>query len=1300
MALNDNVTETELLAEAARLRDEMIRAGIAAHVADDFIALHVTQARAFAGSYGMDPVALLRRRVLERGMPGELETPFHPSLYQYAGERSNMSESVRAKLAEARRLAEAGTDNEAVRQQTGWYRGMDGKWRYEIPDKPGAIKIPPVGSFVDGKNIKSNSFYPVSDFYRSGDVTIGDIRKRINAYIKDYEKRINTAIRQSTKERANSELHHAKKALTKLKDFSDNEQITGMDRDGHKLNGKPFILCDIYNNNELYEAYPELKYIEVHFDFLADTHGGEFDGSQIKININRDVKLQPRSLIHEIQHAIQKKEGFAKGGNLSMFNDQVQQEWASLLADYKKLKDGEAGELLRQWDRPVSHNVRITQEYKQEMDDLSARLEKEHPVIFVFYLRMLEQMSEYKGADRHVRLYERLAGEIEARDAASRAGMTDEQRVAQPPDLRDDAIVLFGDSEQFALRTKPEPKQTRTAYKLFRVRADKPGKLFPLFVGANEEISMGVWLDAEIGPDAGNGKVKSRLGPLAMRPGWHAGDIPVATHIGDKANPDAGAPSFRPENQVWAEVEVADDVDWQNEANSRARLRNDGTPVANTAHITDRIPEDGMYRYKTNPNMTGNWIISGAMKVNRILSDEEVARINEESGTADLPRQSAFDAAKFGFMPDDAIVVFGGEQVAAFSSASAQALADTQAFKNWFRDSKVVDVSGEPLVVYHGTNVEFDAFDKRKILSNTGRGDLGIGFYFSSIKSGILDSGADWYGDIIGSYYIKLENPFIISENDIELGKSLMRLDPDIRTKNGEKIADRLSDGYQILLRDIRSGTLTQLLQKHGFDGVIAGTEYLVFEPNQIKSIHNRGAFDPNDPRILYQSAYHGSPHHFDKFTLDQIGSGQGAQTFGWGLYFAGERAVAEYYRKALTRTGVYTIDGKAVQLDSLHWTDQAAILMLSRPAEYGRTLETWKDNGVDKDDIAAVRQKANEYKGRVAYNEHAGQLYKVDIPENDELLDWDKSLGEQSKQVREALKKIEGDFLPYDYLELHKDEPGGRFYSLLASNAGSPEAASKYLNSLGVKGIRYLDGISRDQGEGSSNFVILDDMSIDILEMYYQGRALPGEVSSFLGEVHLSQEQALIRLFEGSDLSTIAHESAHIFLDDLMRVVADNGQQAQTLHDGRIAAGADPVFALSLHDRHMEGLAQAQEDLRILREFANEQRHNLPARPDGNEWPSLPPEGPLTGEQWRTLHEVTATAFENYLMKGEAPNSLLEGVFVRIKNWLRIIYDNSLACGINPSPEVAEVFDRMLTTDAAIHTDSGEDDDDGSPCP
>lgn len=191
------------------------------------------------------------------------------------------------------------------------------------------------------------------------------------------------------------------------------------------------------------------------------------------------------------------------------------------------------------------------------------------------------------------------------------------------------------------------PKETVKAYKLFRVDQKQPGKLFPLFVDANTPVEKDKWVEAKVGEMTGN-KVKSKIGPLAYRPGWHAGDLPVATHIGEKSDNSLTAPDRRPKNQVWAEVEMPNDVDWQSEANRRGTNKQ-GKLIPVKAHITDQIPLGGHYRYKTNPNMTGNWLIGGAMKVNRVLPDEEVQKINKKAKVSDLPRSEPIKLKDYGF---------------------------------------------------------------------------------------------------------------------------------------------------------------------------------------------------------------------------------------------------------------------------------------------------------------------------------------------------------------------------------------------------------------------------------------------------------------------------------------------------------------------------------------------------------------------------------------------------------------------------------------------------------------------------
>jgi hypothetical protein len=263
---------------------------------------------------------------------------------------------------------------------------------------------------------------------------------------------------------------------------------------------------------------------------------------------------------------------------------------------------------------------------------------------FTNCLQIVNAMPEQDQDALLTRLDELQAQGMSPKEAQLQAAIDVLTQIEQAadPDSGLDSVDI-----RWSPRREPAPEKTVKAYKLFRVDARQPGKLFPLFVNANEPIDMGAWLDADEGPMQG-GKVKSKLGPLAYRPGWHAGDLPIATHIGGKSNAALKKPDLRPDNQVWAEIEMAADVDWQAEATKRG-TNADGKLVAVRAHITDQIPVNGFYRYKTNPNMTGNWLIGGSMKVNRILSDAEVERINAAAGVADLQREEPFDAKKYGF---------------------------------------------------------------------------------------------------------------------------------------------------------------------------------------------------------------------------------------------------------------------------------------------------------------------------------------------------------------------------------------------------------------------------------------------------------------------------------------------------------------------------------------------------------------------------------------------------------------------------------------------------------------------------
>ena len=244
----------------------------------------------------------------------------------------------------------------------------------------------------------------------------------------------------------------------------------------------------------------------------------------------------------------------------------------------------------------------------------------------------------------------------------------------------------------------------------------------------------------------------------------------------------------------------------------------------------------------------------------------------------------------------------------------------------------------------------------------------------------------------------------------------------------------------------------------------------------------------------LFQPAYHGSPYRFDGFNTTRIGSGEGNQAYGWGLYFAGKKEIAEWYRKALQKTqSIYTLDGQVIEFNSLPWADKYAIQSLSEPDKYGNILETLEDSGVDKKNISAVAQKLKEYNGRVTFKEvEHGQLYEVDIPGDEVMLDWNKPFSEQPEQVKESLRKLFADELSDHFTRV--PEYGGEnlykaivFESRMKKAANPEQQASLLLAEYGIKGIRYLDGSSRSAREGSYNYVIFDDGDVNITQTFFQ---------------------------------------------------------------------------------------------------------------------------------------------------------------------------------------------------------------------
>lgn len=264
-----------------------------------------------------------------------------------------------------------------------------------------------------------------------------------------------------------------------------------------------------------------------------------------------------------------------------------------------------------------------------------------------------------------------------------------------------------GEDVSFSLRQKPEPKKKGVGYKVFVL---KDGKLYPPMVANPDGAAtpVGVWLDADAAPIAGESKTgrpqvkqggkgtQGGSGKLAYRPGWHLGVVPYAIQFNRK---DAeGNKTLFPKNFVFAEVEYAADVDYQEEA--RQEGINPSGKYQHSLAGLKHLPTDGYYMYRTNPNPeTDPWVITGAMKVNRILTRAEQAELVKNAGREPQQIQEG------DIVTDDVV------------NSINQEIADAPKFS---------------LKVYHGSGADFTEFDFDHMGEGAGSQVFGWGGYVTS----------------------------------------------------------------------------------------------------------------------------------------------------------------------------------------------------------------------------------------------------------------------------------------------------------------------------------------------------------------------------------------------------------------------------------------------------------------------------------------------------------------------------------------------------------------------------------------
>jgi hypothetical protein len=253
-------------------------------------------------------------------------------------------------------------------------------------------------------------------------------------------------------------------------------------------------------------------------------------------------------------------------------------------------------------------------------------------------------------------------------------------------------------------------------------------------------------------------------------------------------------------------------------------------------------------------------------------------------------------------------------------------------------------------------------------------------------------------------------------------------------------------------------------------------------------------------------TVWHGSPHKFGKFDASKIGTGEGAQAYGHGLYLAESRGVATGYADKLSGSLPIelTVNGQALPFED------AARLAFGEPVSKALTAS----GAANKQEAWFGLADALRAKGMTAAPQY-GNLYKVDLPDEQiaKMLDWDKPLSQQPQEIMSIVqqKLKEQKYLgPNDNgprqlkaaLKAWKMEHGGMSETAMESLVGgrgnllgaTPEEVAQNLNNIGIPGIRYLDGGSRGAGTGTRNYVVFpgNEGLLTILER--NGKPLLGD--------------------------------------------------------------------------------------------------------------------------------------------------------------------------------------------------------------
>lgn len=560
------------------------------------------------------------------------------------------------------------------------------------------------------------------------------------------------------------------------------------------------------------------------------------------------------------------------------------------------------------------------------------------------------------------------------------------------------------------------------------------------------------------------------------------------------------------------------------------------------------------------------------------------------------------------------------------------------------------------------------------------------------------------YSAILDLRNDKEEYVLVAIEADKKTGNSVVN---DIRSihsrQSYEPIIDKALNNKRLLKVDAEK--IKDLLTSQQSDLISDGAVSLIQKLQQ-----------KLDDVKYYQSVYHGSPHKFDEFSLDAIGTGEGAQAHGWGLYFAGNKNVSEEYREKLTRNQY-----ESVSYDNKEITNKTDIYYLRKIydasfegkkyviEEFEKAIKdkeeriknySDKDSSLDDNPVFTKTDKEalhEQYQGaiknlkeeidycgeqiefynnididKISIKHKIGQLFKVDIPDEAVLLDEDKPLNEQPEKVRKAIFEFykarpDAYIVPKDYNSLGTQTGKGFYKDVAFELERENSLAYKMANGIKTPVIQNFNknkeaslllnelgikGITYDGRQDGRCYVIFDDKAVKIIEKYYQKK-----------EEEPIQTNMLYDNVTPRKLRNMNIKGAFVPAENLIELFK-NADESTIVHE----------FAhwwlsrLEKYAQHNEELAL---DLAEVRKFVKN---------DG---------GAFTREQ----HEKFAVGFEAYIRNGSARSNRLKRIFEDFKNALIQIYDsiknlvytengNQYSFSEADVANLEKLFERLLTTE------------------